>query len=126
MGRVRARSLGKLVRAIARPRLTTEDRLELEGATLFDPRELDEAIVGVHRGCAVYDYDGIVEVYSRMLRADGEENAWEAAVEWVDFNTLGVLPNIHDRCPVIVRIEEDALDEGRRFVFQGITYRQVA
>lgn len=100
--------------------------MELDGATLFDPRDLDEAIVGVHEGCAVYDYEGIVEVYARMLGAAGEESAWEAAVEWVDFNTLGVLPNIHDRCPIIVRIEEEGLDEGRSFTFHGISYRQVA
>ena len=54
-----------------------------EDAIRFD--NLDEAIIGSdHRGLIVYDYNKLVQVFCKMDMTE------EEAVEWIDFNVLGV------------------------------------
>lgn len=123
----------KVLRAV-RPKFSRDEVTELEGATLFDPVELDRAIVGIARDendCAVaaYDYDLLVNEYANMAKLEGadDEEAHQGAVEHVDFNTIGILPNIRSRRPIIVREEGDDPDEsGERYVFAGISYHRLA
>ena len=122
------------MRVLRAPMLTSEEAELLEGATLFDPSDLDAAIVGVTRArdghVAVYDYDRIVTVYANLFRRDNlddddDEDFHLMAVEWVDFNTLGVIPNIRDRRPIVVSSARE-VTSGKRFTFHKIGYRQVA
>lgn len=121
------------------PLLTKQEIDFLYGATLFDPSELDAAIVGVVNSktghVPVYDYDRIVSAYANMFRRDagpanddgdhdGDEDFYQQAVEWVDYNTLGVLPSLTRR-PIVVRVASE-MTSGKRFVFRGIKYRQLA
>lgn len=66
----------------------SEEEVDLDGLILFDPPELDEAIVGV--GCqftypvAIYSYEKIIKIMTKMNGGDRE-----AALEWFSFNTQG-------------------------------------
>ncbi len=78
---------------------------------------------------AVYDYDLLVAEYANMAKLEGSDDAeaMQNALEHVDFNTLGILPNIKHRCPVIVREDSEDPDEsGERYVFHGISYVRIA
>ena len=65
---------------------TSEDYLDDcdPEAIRFD--DLDEAIVGTdHRGCLVYDYDSLVELFVE------EGMQTEDAVEWISYNVIGTM-----------------------------------
>lgn len=87
------------------------DRLP-DSAILFDPEELDEAIVNVKDGRAVYTYDKLVEAHFKMFRASeperNEDDLWLGAAEWVDYNTIRSLPYlpVTDR-PIVLPEEEE-------------------
>ena len=63
-------------------------------AIVWEPREYDQAIVGVVQRCgseplAVYDYEKLVEVTMERSDSDGEDDPYLAAAEYVDFNIVG-------------------------------------
>lgn len=86
--------------------MTREDLVERSGEEellFLDPKELDEAIVGVtldqvtRRSVVVYDYEKLVEIHSRdMPREDAEEH--------LEFNTLGAWCG--ERTPIFIRTFE--------------------
>ncbi len=70
---------------------------------LFEPRELDEALIGIAvrigLSVAAYDYDKLVEIHNKKLGMTLEE-----AEEWVQVNTMGAY--VGDGTPVVVWIPE--------------------
>ena len=109
------------MRVIVSGNLTEEEVQALNGATVFDPDTLDEAIVGVFHGpggvVAAYSYDLLVEHFEQEM---GEESA----MEWVDYNVVRAVPYMGERAPKILaglwwnEDDEAAIIEvaGRRWV----------
>lgn len=105
-----------MIRVIRSPILTPAELAMLDNAVVLDPDDLDAAIVGVtqdSRGAwvAVYDYDKIVQVYAHLFdttAADSAAEAYEGALEFVDYNTLRALPYMGERAPWVVRDVEDS------------------
>lgn len=85
-----------------------------DDAILLDPEELDIAIVNVSDGRAVYDYGQLINAYMQVFSDDeeDEERAWEAAVEWVHYNTLRALPYMPVTSrPIITGMGDDEEDD---------------
>lgn len=82
-----------------------------EEAILWD--NCDDAVIGVTRTLpegvyvAVYSYEKLIEVFVKMFKEEGksEEEIYELAVEWVDFNIVGAYVGINT--PLIL----DSLEE---------------
>lgn len=74
-------------------------RAELpEDAILFDNMSYDGSIVGVTAdGRVVYDYDMMVEEL-----VHDEEWSYEEAAEWIDYNTIRMLPYTGENGPIIM------------------------
>lgn len=98
-------------RTIKQPSLGAEKLELLNGAPVFDPSELDEAIIDVYKlpsgeHVALYDYNAIVDYYTKTFSEDDEapndEDAHEQAVEWVDYNTVRSVPYMGARAPIIL------------------------
>jgi len=70
---------------------------------LFEPKELDEALIGiavqVGLSVAAYDYNKLVDVFHTKLGMTLEE-----AEEWVQVNTMGAY--VGDGTPVVVWVPE--------------------
>lgn len=116
------------IRIIKSSVLTEEQKQSLTGAPVFDPDFLDAAIIGIDKNeksetILVYSYDLLVDCYADHYRAeaeagryhlehdeyDGDDPFYVDAQEWVDYNTLGVVPYMGSRRP---RIEySEAEDE---------------
>jgi hypothetical protein len=97
-------------RVIKQPKLGPEKLELLNGAPVFDPSDLDEAIIEVYKlpsgeHVAVYDYGAIVSYFVKELGGDGtgDEGEYEQAVEWVDYNTCRAVSYMGARAPIIVR-----------------------
>ena len=65
--------------------------IETEGEGILYPN-YEEALIGICRRfnqapVALYDYKKCIEIL--MRDAEDEETAYEQAVEWFDFNTIG-------------------------------------
>jgi hypothetical protein len=107
---------------LRRPPLLTEQEAEsLNGAVIFDPSDLDAAIIATYLSpagaVAVYDYDLLVEINVQMMK-DGEEDVGDdeyelfvRACEDIDFNTVRSVPYSGPRGPIIVREEDNMGDE---------------
>lgn len=91
-------------RVIKSKRLTEEQIQSLEGASVFDPVDLDDAIVEVRQtkggAIAVYDYDMLCEKYFD----DTEDGTYEHAQEYVDYNMVRALPYMSARAPIIGQV----------------------
>ncbi len=70
----------------------------LEDAIVFDSPDYNDAIIGVtHDDRVVYSHSLMVRC---LVAEDGMTE--EEAVEFIDYNTLGSLPYIGDKGPVVV------------------------
>ena len=76
-----------------------ELRAELpEDAIVFDNMSYDGSIVGVTTdGRVVYDYDMMVEELM-----EGEKCSYEEAADWIDYNTIRMLPYTGENGPIIM------------------------
>ena len=74
-------------------------RSELDdGAIVFDNPSFDNSIIGITTdGKAVYDYDKMVE----ELMKD-EDCSEQEAIDWIDYNTIRVIPYAGEMAPVIM------------------------
>lgn len=71
--------------------------LGYEDVLLLEPKELDEAIIGVsHDDRAIYDYDLLVKAFMNSDNMSEEE-----AIEWVDYNTIRSLP-YQQNAPIVM------------------------
>lgn len=106
-------------RKIRNDTLPADQLMLLDGAPVFDPDDLDAAIVGVHKllngkHVAVYCYDKIIEQY---MAANGQTPDDEAAYfetqEFVDYNTVRAVAYMGDRSPIIVETleEEEGIED---------------
>lgn len=85
----------------------------------LEPREdLDKAIIGIHSGRVLYDYESLVECYAEHFTKNSQDElskdqAIEQAIDWVSYNTLGALPSFGENGPMILSpIDNDEhLDE---------------
>lgn len=69
-----------------------------EDALVFDNLAYDSAIIGVTTDDrVVYDYDKMVEDL-----VVNEDFTLEEAIEWIDYNTIGILPYSEDNRPIIM------------------------
>ena len=86
----------------------------------LDPEALDQlymidgmegAMIGVTENAAgntvgVYERNHCIRILARGYMRDDPNMAWddayEAAVDWLEFNVLGSLPNLGDRAPIII------------------------
>lgn len=69
-----------------------------DDVVIFENYSYDDALVGVTEdGRAVYDYDKMV---AWLMAKEG----WslDEAVEWIEFNTIGALPNAGEDGPIIM------------------------
>lgn len=86
-----------------------------DAAVLLDPEGLDEAVVGVAEGRAVYDYGKLIEAYMKVFGSDDErdeEARWVDAVEWVHYNTLRALPYLSLNVrPIITGMGDEEEDD---------------
>jgi hypothetical protein len=106
------------VRRIVSDNLTNEEIESLDGAVVLDPPSLDVAIVGwmlneAGERVVVYDYLLLVSQFAADM-GDGseEEDALEAAEEWVQYNTIRALPYMGTSAPVILEaLDDDDLGE---------------
>ena len=68
--------------------------------------EYVSALIGVTEdGRAVYSYDKMVEWYMRKNKCDDTD-----AMEWINFNTVGSLPYIGEKAPIIIHDIENCDD----------------
>jgi len=76
-----------------------ELRSELpEDALVFDNLAYDKAIIGVTTDDrVVYDYDKMLE---DLVASEGF--TLEEAIEWIDYNTVGILPYSDDNRPIVM------------------------
>ena len=76
-----------------------ELRSELPEDTLvFDNLAYDSAIIGVTTDDrVVYDYDKMLEDL-----VVNENFTLEEAIEWIDYNTIGILPYSEDNRPIVM------------------------
>ena len=71
--------------------------LGYEDVVLLEPKELDEAIIGIsHDGRAIYDYDLLVKAFMKSDNMSEEE-----AIEWIDYNTIRSLP-YQQNAPIVM------------------------
>lgn len=79
--------------------IDTELRSELpEDALVFDNLAYDNAIIGITTDDrVVYDYDKMVEDL-----VVNENFTLEEAMEWIDYNTIGILPYSEDNRPIVM------------------------
>ena len=95
--------------------------------TVYFIDDMDDAIVGMYvrrfrkskkrpKPCnvlvAVYDADLCIQCLAKMFAKDCDpaDDPEEMAQEWFDYNTLGSLPNLYERMPVILMHDgEDTL-----------------
>ncbi len=107
------------IRIIKSSVLTEEQKQSLTGAPVFDPDFLDAAIIGIDKNeksetILVYSYDLLVNCYAEHYRTEAEAGRYHLehedyegdpfyadAQEWVDYNTLGVVPYMGTRKPKI-------------------------
>jgi hypothetical protein len=72
-----------------------------EGTVFLEPEYLDAAIIGRTfangHEVLVYSFQGLAEAY-----AEHDDMAYEAACEWVEYNTLRALPYMGEQAPVVV------------------------
>ena len=101
------------VRKVMSKTLSAESIARLNGAPVFDPEDLDDAIIDVFSSSdgdvAVYDYEKLCQHFY-----DGEnpDLTWEHAMEWVDYNLVRALPYMNPRAPLIVmRVEKEDREE---------------
>ena len=109
------------IRIIQSTVLTEEQKEALTGSPVFDPDFLDAAIIGVTQNddgdvIAVYSYELLVKCYADYYQAEheageypldpedkelGDEVFYRDAQEWVDYNTVTVVPYMGPRAPRI-------------------------
>jgi hypothetical protein len=81
--------------------VTAAEKIEAAGfedVIIFDSPSYDDALVGVTEdGRAVYDYNKMVAWLAVTWGMTQED-----AVEWIDYNTIGALPNAGPLGPVIM------------------------
>lgn len=76
-----------------------QELLEENESIIFESPSYDEALIGITiDGRAVYDYNLMVEELSKEDDMD-----YESAVEFIDYNTLGVLPFSESKYPIILQ-----------------------
>lgn len=81
--------------------MTAAEKIEAAGyedVVVFSDYSYDDALIGVTEcGRAVYDYDKMVEWLV-------QHTGWEVdeAVEWIEYNTIGALPNAGPNGPLIM------------------------
>lgn len=69
-----------------------------EDVILFADYSYDDALIGITEcGRAVYDCDKMVEWLMQHTGWDMEQ-----AVEWIEYNTIGALPNAGPAGPVVM------------------------
>ena len=69
-----------------------------EEAIVFDNPDFDDAIIGYTSDCqAVYDYELMV---ASLMEQDGMTE--EDAVDFIDYNTIRVLPYAGENAPIIM------------------------
>lgn len=71
--------------------------LGYEDVVLLEPKELDEAIIGIsYDDRAIYDYDLLVKAFMKSDNMSEEE-----AIEWIDYNTIRSLP-YQQNAPIVM------------------------
>lgn len=112
-----------MAREIVAAHLPEEDQDALDGATVFDPEDMDALISGVACGpggmVAVYFFDALVSWFMRALHTDAD-----GAVEFVEYNMLRAVPYMGLRGPYVLGDVVDPVDleDGECTVdFQGQT-----
>ncbi len=69
-----------------------------DGVVIFGTSSYDDALIGVTEdGRAVYDYNKMVDW---LISNDGMTE--EEAQEWIEYNTIGSLPNAGNSGPIIM------------------------
>lgn len=69
-----------------------------ENVVIFKDYDYASAFVGVtDDGRAVYEYDKMVDYLMSK-----EDWTYEAAVEWIDYNTIRALPYMGSKAPIIM------------------------
>ena len=69
-----------------------------EGIKFFVNYSYDDALIGVSDdGRAIYDYEKMIE-----WLMDEEDWSDEEAVDWIEYNTLRVLPYLGEGAPIIM------------------------
>ena len=70
-------------------------------AVVFDNHAYDNSIIGTtFDGRAIYDFDKMAE---ELMQDEGWTH--EEAVEWIEYNTIRVLPYGGEKAPLIVYTE---------------------
>ena len=72
----------------------------LEDSIVFENPDYDSAIIGYdeNRHRIIYDYEKMVEY---LMDKDGM--TYEAAVEFIDYNTVRACPHMGSNAPIILR-----------------------
>lgn len=101
---MRVHDVAEQIRRIRNKRLTSEQIAMLDGAAVFDPFDLDDAIVDVRQtdkgAIALYDYDKLCSHFTDES-GDGTQ---EEAQEYVDYNIVRALPYMGDRAPIVAML----------------------
>lgn len=119
----------KTIKLVGSPLLHRFRSADLQGVTLFDPRDLDIAIVCFQdvegRGLvAVYDYSKVLSVYVDLFTLDygDRDAAWQSAIDWVEHNIIGAVSLMGERAPIIV---DRDLKRGHPIVIDGVKYARI-
>ena len=108
------------VRVIRARDLTAEEISSLDGACVFDPDSLDQAIFAVlhneaGEAIAVYDEERLIDHFVREFTSEEEDEeggAYDMAMDHLGFNLIRSLPYMGPRAPKILTelLDEDLLD----------------
>ena len=87
------------------------ERAEELGCEVYFIDGMDKAIVGTHytqegNVVAVYERGLCLECLAQQFSADcaHDEDPYEQAIEWFEYNTLGSLPSLYEKAPLIIEI----------------------
>ena len=86
--------------------MTAAERLQAAGyddVLILENYSYDDALVGVTEdGRAVYDFNKMV---AWLVETEGFTE--EAAIEWIEYNTIRALPYLGDQAPIVIHMLEE-------------------
>ena len=80
------------------------------GEEIYKLDDMDAALVGTHiteqgNTVLVYDRKKCIEcLMDSSLKDDSDEDPYEMAEEWFEYNTMRALPYMHEKAPIIVEL----------------------
>lgn len=97
------------IRKIKSSYLSKQQIEDLDGAAVLDPPDMDAAIIGAMKNksghlVVVYSYDKLCSYFENAfdVPCSEEENPYDDAVEWIEYNVIRAIKYMGDRSPIVL------------------------